>query len=117
MPVNERIHPTSGTRLIRAGSDSSQLVKSPLQGNFTVTASLSSGVGTQESYLPFNLQPVDVAMSPNGEMWFREDTYSPDFSLEKLLDKKHLFMHEMMHVWQVILKGCLSEQEVILWYC
>jgi len=54
----------------------------------------------RESYLPFNLQPVDIAMSPNGEMWFREETYSPDFSLEDDLVKKHRFMHEMMHVWQ-----------------
>lgn len=54
----------------------------------------------RESYLPFNLQPVNVAMCPDGEMWFREETYSPDFSLEKKLVKKHRFMHEMMHVWQ-----------------
>lgn len=53
----------------------------------------------RESYLPFNLQPVDIAMSPNGEMWFREDTYSHDFSMD-ILEKKHRFMHEMMHVWQ-----------------
>jgi len=54
----------------------------------------------RESYLPFNMQLDDVAMTPNGEMWYREGTYSPDFSLEKELAKKHLFMHEMMHVWQ-----------------
>jgi len=38
-------------------------------------------------------------MSPNGEMWFREETYSHDFSREQLA-KKHRFMHELMHVWQ-----------------
>ena len=53
----------------------------------------------RESYLPFNLQPINVAMTPNGEMWYREDTYSPEFSKD-LLNKKHIFMHEMMHVWQ-----------------
>ena len=92
--------PLREPRLIRAGSDSSQLVKSPLRRRFTVTASVIIWCGTQESYLPFNLQPVDVAMSPNGEMWYREETYSPDFSLEDDIVKKHRFMHEMMHVWQ-----------------
>lgn len=33
-------------------------------------------------------------------MWFREDTYSHDFSMEADVQKKHRFMHEMMHVWQ-----------------
>lgn len=33
-----------------------------------------------ESYLPFNLQPANIAMAPNGEMWFRQDNYEDDFS-------------------------------------
>ncbi len=33
-----------------------------------------------ESYLPFNLQNSQQAMSPNGEMWFRSEKYENDFS-------------------------------------
>ncbi|MGU3521910.1 type IV secretion protein Rhs [Enterobacteriaceae bacterium C23F] len=54
----------------------------------------------RESYLPFNLQPIDIAMTPNGELWFREGTYSHDFSLEEDIKNKHLFLHEMVHAWQ-----------------
>ena len=55
-----------------------------------------------ESYLPFNLQSAKTAMTPNGEMWFREETYEDDFSmpLKHKIEEQHLFMHEMMHVWQ-----------------
>lgn len=54
-----------------------------------------------ESYLPLNLQPSDIGMTPNGEMWFR-DKYEEDFSIPKgnRVEQQHLFMHEMMHVWQ-----------------
>lgn len=55
-----------------------------------------------ESYLPLNLQQTDIGMTPNGEMWFRQDKYEDDFSMPKKgkEDQLHLFMHEMMHVWQ-----------------
>lgn len=55
-----------------------------------------------ESYLPFNLQPTGIGMSPNGEMWFRQEKYENDFSMPQKgrVDQQHLFMHEMMHVWQ-----------------
>ncbi|QKN80534.1 type IV secretion protein Rhs [Scandinavium goeteborgense] len=56
-----------------------------------------------ESYLPFNLQNPGQAMSPNGEMWLRADKYEDDFSVPKNQnppDAQHLFLHEMMHVWQ-----------------
>lgn len=56
------------------------------------------------SYLPFEMQRDDFAMTPNGEMWFQEDVYEPDYSMShvkmKRVDGQHLFMHEMMHVWQ-----------------
>ncbi|SNY78895.1 type IV secretion protein Rhs [Enterobacter sp. CC120223-11] len=56
------------------------------------------------SYLPFNLQKNDTAMTPNGEMYFQEGVYQPDFSQPskglKRIDGQHLFLHEMMHVWQ-----------------
>lgn len=101
MPVNERIRATSGTRIAPGG------VRLITMGEIGLASSLY-GCGLRynkiwvhrESYLPFNLQPIDVAMSPNGEMWFREDTYSHDFSMEADVQKKHRFMHEMMHVWQ-----------------
>ncbi|MFJ3455696.1 type IV secretion protein Rhs [Scandinavium goeteborgense] len=100
MPVNEFIKPTSGTIIIPGGVRLLTLgeiaLAKTLYGNsieyFRVWVH-------RESYLPFNLQPITVAMSPDGEMWFREETYSPDFCLDEL-PKKHRFMHEMMHVWQ-----------------
>lgn len=101
MPVNERIRATSGTMIHPGG------LRLLTLGEIALARSLY-GYGLKynkiwvhrESYLPLNLQPIDVAMSPNGEMWFREDTYSHDFSMEADVQKKHRFMHEMMHVWQ-----------------
>lgn len=57
----------------------------------------------RESYLPFNLQDPAQAMAPNGEMWFRAETYEHDFSATaegKKPKAQHLFLHEMMHIWQ-----------------
>lgn len=51
------------------------------------------------SYLPFNMQSKNVAMTPNGEMYFREPYYRDDFSTEDL-SFKHWFIHEMVHVIQ-----------------
>ena len=99
MPVNERINATSGTRIKPGG------VRLITMGEIALVRPLYGGRLRynqiwvhRESYLPFNLQSIDVAMSPNGEMWFREDTYSHDFSMEVDVQKKHRFMHEMMHV-------------------
>lgn len=101
MPVDESIEPTSGTRIQPGGVRQLTTGEIALAKNLYGYSIKYSQVWVhRESYLPFNLQPVDVAMSPNGEMWFREETYSPDFSLEFRIDKKHRFMHEMMHVWQ-----------------
>ena len=52
----------------------------------------------RESYLPFNLQNEDIAMTPNGEIYFRNQ-YCDDFSLVTD-DLQHMFIHEMSHVWQ-----------------
>ncbi|HEY3982876.1 type IV secretion protein Rhs [Cedecea sp.] len=58
----------------------------------------------RSSYLPFNLQNNNYAMSPNGEFYFQEGTYEPYFSHPYLNNDRvggqHLFLHEMMHVWQ-----------------
>ncbi|MRS88627.1 type IV secretion protein Rhs [Enterobacteriaceae bacterium RIT714] len=51
------------------------------------------------SYLPFNLQDNYTAMTPDGEMWFQEGVYQHDFSAASI-NMRHLFLHEMMHVWQ-----------------
>lgn len=65
------------------------------------------------SYLPFSLQNKYTAMTPNGELYFRSELYSTDYSTaEHTL--KHLFIHEMAHVWQyqngmwVKLRGSMS---------
>ncbi len=101
MPVNERIKPTSGTPIVPGGVRQLTIGEIALAKTLYGHSIRYSRVWVhRESYLPFNLQPIDVAMSPNGEMWFREKTYSPDFSLEGNIEKKHRFMHEMMHVWQ-----------------
>lgn len=56
------------------------------------------------SYLPFNMQNFNTAMTPNGEIYFMEGTYEPDFSMSHVKMSReygaHLFLHEMMHVWQ-----------------
>lgn len=66
----------------------------------------------RDSYLPFNLQNKNTAMTPNGELYFR-DAYHDDFS-QSTDDFQHLFIHEMSHVWQrargmnVIARGLVS---------
>ncbi|ELW9444550.1 type IV secretion protein Rhs [Pluralibacter gergoviae] len=64
------------------------------------------------SYLPFGLQKDEVAMTPNGELYFRH-WYRDDFS-QTLPDLQNLFIHEMSHVWQrekgmnIIVRGLVS---------
>ncbi|ELN2738100.1 type IV secretion protein Rhs [Pluralibacter gergoviae] len=100
MPVNKRITPSSGTPIAPGGLRLLTLGEIALAQTLYGGSIIYSRVWIhRESYLPFNLQPIDIAMSPNGEMWYREDTYSPDFSAD-ILVKKHRFMHEMMHIWQ-----------------
>lgn len=54
-----------------------------------------------DSYFPFGLQSPDYAMAPNGELWFRKERYSSDFSENSVSDeRKHVFIHELAHVWQ-----------------
>lgn len=70
------------------------------------------------SYLPFNMQNFRTAMTPNGELYFMEGTYENDFSMSHQKMSRvvgaHLFLHEMMHVWQhqhgmmVRLRGAFS---------
>lgn len=53
----------------------------------------------RDSYLPFNLQDADTAMTPNGELYFL-NTYRDDFS-QSTDSSQHLFIHEMSHAWQL----------------
>ncbi|MFZ4835366.1 type IV secretion protein Rhs [Rouxiella sp. Mn2063] len=54
-----------------------------------------------DSYLPLGLQAKNVAMTPNGEVYFREGYYYADFSADNVsIDSKHIFLHELCHVWQ-----------------
>ncbi len=52
-----------------------------------------------KGYLPFGLQKVNVAMSPNGNIYFSPQKFIEDFSIASK-EKKMWFMHEMTHVWQ-----------------
>lgn len=51
------------------------------------------------SFLPFDMQENHTAMTPTGEIWFEQALYKDDFSRSDL-SLKHIFMHELMHVWQ-----------------
>lgn len=51
-----------------------------------------------DSYFPFGLQPDNAGMAPNGELYFRA-WYTHDFS-QSDLPHRHIFIHEMCHVWQ-----------------
>ncbi|MDR2925649.1 MAG: hypothetical protein LBU76_06860 [Azoarcus sp.] len=45
-------------------------------------------------------QPDHVVMTPNGEIYFPTRFYQNDYSSTLRHDLKHLFIHEMAHVWQ-----------------
>lgn len=60
----------------------------------------------------FGLQHPDMALSPNGHIYFTAHRYRDDFSNDTPAGM-HWFMHEMAHVWQyqlgypVLLRGAL----------
>ncbi|MDB2181681.1 type IV secretion protein Rhs [Citrobacter farmeri] len=60
-----------------------------------------------DSYLSVKMQGARTAMTPDGEMYYPDAVYSPDFSStptpgasETVAMASHLFIHEMTHVWQ-----------------
>jgi len=55
-----------------------------------------------KKYLPG--QGKDIAMTPNGEMYWPIDHFKEDYSTANI-DYQWWFMHEMVHVWQKQL-GC-----------
>lgn len=56
----------------------------------------------RKSYFPCGLQPRNVAMAPNGHLYFHPESplYREDFALQSDLGLTGLFVHEMAHVWQ-----------------
>lgn len=88
----DRIEP-GGLRILRTGEI---ILATTLYGN---SIHYNKVWVHRESYLPFNLQYNLTAMTPNGEMWFQEGVYENDFSMASL-SRQHMFLHEMMHVWQ-----------------
>lgn len=60
------------------------------------------------SYFPFKLQGRNTAMSPNGELYFR-DWYCEDFST-KSFQHQHLFIHDNVTCLAVS-KGCVGQNE------
>ncbi|UZW59477.1 PAAR domain-containing protein [Lysobacter enzymogenes] len=52
-----------------------------------------------DEYLWFGMQDDNTAMTPNGEMWMPKNLFREDYSVEDD-SMKHLFVHEMVHVWQ-----------------
>jgi type VI secretion system secreted protein VgrG len=59
--------------------------------------------------------PDKVAMTPNGEIFFHPSDFQEDFSDSSISPReRHLFIHEMTHVWQyqldfpVMAQGLLS---------
>ena len=51
------------------------------------------------SFLPFDLQDRNTAMTPRGSIYFMPAQYRIDFSREDA-GGKLFFIHEMVHVWQ-----------------
>ncbi|HIE4239703.1 TPA: type IV secretion protein Rhs [Serratia marcescens] len=82
----------SGIRLLTTGEI--QLAQSV----FATTIDYATVWIHKDSYLPFNLQNENTAMTPNGELYFRNQ-YRDDFS-QSIDDLQHMFIHEMSHVWQ-----------------
>ncbi|SUD89796.1 hypothetical protein [Psychrobacter phenylpyruvicus] len=52
-----------------------------------------------EEYLPFGWQKDNTIMTPDGELYYPKGHYKSDYSTESN-NYKHLFIHEMVHVWQ-----------------
>lgn len=66
------------------------------------------------SYLPFNLQNENTAMTPNGDMYFMPTHYRTDFS-QAIPSYQHWFIHEMTHVWQYQLGLNVRMHGIISW--
>ena len=96
-----------GIRLLTAGEI--QLA----QSIFASTIDYAAVWIHRESYLPFNLQNEDTAITLNGELYFRNQ-YRDDFSCSTY-DLQHLFIREMSHVWQRAKGMNVTGQGVVSW--
>jgi len=67
-----------------------------------------------KEYLPFGMQKNDIAMTPNGEMYWPKDNFMEDFSVAAPRIQ-HWFMHEMVHVWQHQLGFGVKRHGVFSW--
>ncbi|BDH45145.1 hypothetical protein TUM12370_11890 [Salmonella enterica subsp. enterica serovar Choleraesuis] len=86
MPVDEKLIPASGTPIPPGGVRQLTIGEIALARTLFGSSLIYSKIWIhRESYPPFNMQPIDVAMTPNGELWLREETYSPDFSPGKYM--------------------------------
>jgi hypothetical protein len=56
----------------------------------------------KRGFLWFNLQPKNVIMAPNGNIYYNEIMHRDDFSKSDA-KSTHTFIHEMTHVWQYTL--------------
>ena len=78
--------------------------------------------GANLNYVPIDIhrgkyvffQPNDIAMAPNGDVYFPEAVYKPDFSLTP--SDMSWMIHELTHCWQyqhgmwVRLRGVLERE-------
>ena len=67
----------------------------------------------KEYGLLLGFQPDNVAVTPNGNMYFPKPLYATDFSVQDD-QMKHLFIHEMTHVWQYQLKYPVKRRRIFL---
>ena len=66
---------------------------------YYIDTGMFAGVRSRFSAVLPILQPDDVAMTPNGEIYFNPKHFKEDFALGAFSDALW-FMHEMVHVWQ-----------------
>lgn len=67
-----------------------------------------------DSYLPFGLQHERVAMTPQGEIYYRTQLYKDDYSKVSSYDH-HTFIHELCHVWQLEKGMCVICRGLVSW--
>jgi hypothetical protein len=84
--------PEGGSRPLTVGE---QQLLAPLFG----PSIDSSQVRVHNGEFLFPLQPDNIAMTPNGELYFNPQYFKEDFSTASPSDQRW-FMHEMVHVWQ-----------------
>jgi len=67
-----------------------------------------------KEYLPLGMQKNDVAMTPNGEIYWPKRFFQEDYSAATP-ENQHWFMHEMVHVWQYQLGFGVKRHGIFSW--